>query len=94
VDRDRVLYPPGVAACAGHHHGHPAAARRLKDALIARLQAIDRQRESAELITDVRIGAGEVADELGSNRRRRAERDVEPGQVLRVPNRSGRCVDG
>ncbi len=60
-----VFDPQGVAAGKRHHHRDVAGPRHAEHKLIAALEALDRKRETPELIFTVGVGTRNVADQFG-----------------------------
>src|SRR5580658_9759872 len=64
VNRDSVFKLPGIAAGERDHHGDSLSLGDLKHESVSRLQSLNRQRQSAELILAIGIGSGEVTDKF------------------------------
>ena len=85
MDGDRVLDAAGVAAGEGDHHRDAAGAGGGEDQRVPFLQPLEGERQSAQLVFAVGIGAGEIAEQVRLELAQAGtERVVEPGEVVRV----------
>src|SRR5215469_5733284 len=85
VDGHGVFDAGGVAAGVRHENGEATSASGAKDQLVALLQAVDCEIQSAKLIFAERIGSGDVADQLGLELSEAgAQGVIEPGEVFGV----------
>ena len=85
MDRDRVLHPPGVSSGIGHHDGNISGLRDAKELQVPFFQTFNRQCQATQLVLFVRIGPGDVAQQLRLELSQpRTERLVQPGEILLV----------
>ena len=86
----RVRNLTRVAAGEGDADGDAVAASEAEDESVAAAEAIDGEREAAELVFTVRIGAGDVEDEVGMKIVEGAgEVRVEDGEIVFVAEAIG-----
>src|SRR6266436_10454275 len=85
VNGQRVFHIPRVAAGEGDHHGDAASLGDAEDKFVALLQSVNGERQAAELVFAIGIGAGDVAEQLRIELAKAgAERVVEPREIVVV----------
>ena len=90
MDRDRILDAMRISPGVGDHDRNASRLGDLKDELIALFQTFNCEREPAELVFAIRIGAGDVANQIRRELPQAgAERVVEPREVVVVGNAIG-----